>query len=177
MSTPRRGPLVPGVYDAPITRAIDGALAALAEELRDTEALDPSESPRALARLIHERVTHALKSFPTSEKEAALAHQLELTNRVLALLESVPHSGASPDDHLAAPPRRLVAIREPAASLGRPVSPVRPEIPLASSDLLVNGRHDVSLGPEVKRELASADRVDLLCSFLKFTGFRRACAC
>src|SRR5258707_1352518 len=38
--------------------------------------------------------------------------------------------------------------------------------------LLVNGRHDLRLGTEVVRELASADSVDLLCSFLKWSGFR-----
>ncbi|MDQ3034817.1 MAG: DUF3427 domain-containing protein [Myxococcota bacterium] len=173
MSADGRRPIVPGVYDAPITRAIDAALASLAEELRDTELLDPTDAPRALARLMHARLVHALASFPTSEKEAALAQQIELTNRVLALLETVPRSGASPEDSVALPGRRLLAVRDPAAtSLGVAVSPLRPEIPLGVSDLLVNGRHDVSLGPEVKRELASADRVDLLCSFLKWSGFR-----
>ena len=55
--------------------------------------------------------------------------------------------------------------------------PRRPPAPglhisLASSDLLVNGPHDLSLGPEVQKEIASADRVDLLCSFLKWSGLR-----
>lgn len=168
----RRPPLVPGVYDAPVTEAVKSALAALAADLHETEPLDPSDAPRALARIIHARLVHALAAFPASNREAALAHQLELTNRVLALLEGVGDSGAANDDYVADPPTRLLAIREPAVGLGRPVSPARPEIPLSTSDLLVNGRHDVSLGPEVKREIASADRVDLLCSFLKWSGFR-----
>ncbi|MDQ3032725.1 MAG: hypothetical protein M3Y87_09935 [Myxococcota bacterium] len=174
MSVDRRRPLVPGVYDAPVTRSLEAALAALeADGLHDLEPLDPTDAPRALARLMHLRMEHALRSFPTSDNDVALAQQLELTNRVLALLESVPHSGASSEDHVASPGRRLVAVREPSSTgLGRAVSPLRPEIPLGVSDLLVNGRHDVSLGPEVKRELASADRVDLLCSFLKWSGFR-----
>ena len=80
---------------------------------------------------------------------------------------------ASPDNHLASPGRRLVAVREPSpTALGRAIAPTRPAIPLGVSDLLVNGRHDVSLSRDVKSELASADRVDLLCSFLKWSGFR-----
>ncbi|AKF09879.1 Helicase [Sandaracinus amylolyticus] len=122
--------------------------------------------------MIHGRLVHALAAFSTS-RDDALERQLELTNRVLAVLEDVPGSGASADDHIVPPGARLLAVRDPAATaLGRPASPARPEIPLATSDLLVNGRHDVSLGPEVKRELASADRVDLLCSFLKWSGYR-----
>lgn len=172
MTTDRRRGLVAGVYDAPITAGLDAMLATLAEELRHVEPLDPSDAPRALARLLHVRLAHALASFPTS-RDDALDRQVTLANRVLELLRSeAPESGAARDDHIAKPGRRLLAISEPAVGLGRPSVPMRPEIPLASSDLLVNGRHDVSLGPEVKREIASADRVDLLCSFLKWSGFR-----
>ncbi len=172
MTAPRR-PLAAGVYDAAVTSEIDAALEALAEELQDTEPLDPDDAPPALARLIHTRLLHALAAFPTSDRDAALASQIDLTNRVLGLLEGVKDSGASRADHVAPPGRRLLAVREPAFTpLGRAVSPIRPEIPLANSDLLVNGRHDVSLGPEVKREIVSADRVDLLCSFLKWSGVR-----
>lgn len=45
-------------------------------------------------------------------------------------------------------------------------------MPLSESELLVNGRRDLRVGSEINRELASADRVDLLCSFLKFSGLR-----
>ncbi|UJR86680.1 DUF3427 domain-containing protein [Sandaracinus amylolyticus] len=154
-----RRPLVPGVYDAPVTAALQGSLSSLPPDLHETEPLDPADSPRTLARLIHGRLVHALAAF-SSSRDDALTRQLELTNRVLAVLEDVPGSGASADDHVVPPGARLLAVRDPAAT-------ARPEIPLATSDLLVNGRHDVSLGPEVNRELASTDRLDLLCPFLK----------
>ena len=50
--------------------------------------------------------------------------------------------------------------------------PRRPETPLSSSALLVNGRDQPRIGTEVQRELASADRVDLLCAFVKWHGLR-----
>ena len=37
---------------------------------------------------------------------------------------------------------------------------------------MVNARHDLSLGPQLCLEIASADRIDLLCSFVKFSGVR-----
>ena len=49
---------------------------------------------------------------------------------------------------------------------------VRRIAPLASSHLLINGPRDHTVSSEIKRELASADRVDLLVSFLKFSGWR-----
>lgn len=78
-----------------------------------------------------------------------------------------------PGDHVRLPGRRLLAVVAPTPGrLGETLAPLRPEVPLSSSDLLVNGRHDLRLGTEVVRELASANSVDLLCSFLKWSGFR-----
>src|SRR5262249_35248379 len=94
-------------------------------------------------------------------------------NRVLELLQAeAPHGGASEDDHVVPPGQRLLAVLEPRGRPGTSIAPRRPQVPLATSDLLVNGPHDVSIGPEVGRELVSADRVDLLCSFLKWSGLR-----
>jgi hypothetical protein len=56
--------------------------------------------------------------------------------------------------------------------VGEATSPTRPSIPLASSHLLINGPRDHTVSSEIKRELASADRIDLLVSFLKWSGWR-----
>lgn len=47
---------------------------------------------------------------------------------------------------------------------------LRPATPLSNVALLTNNPKEPQLGDELKRELESADRVDLLCSFLKLTG-------
>ena len=47
----------------------------------------------------------------------------------------------------------------------------RPSIPLRHSELIVNGPRDLRVGREIKLELASADRVDVLMSFVMWTGF------
>ncbi|TDE49942.1 hypothetical protein E1295_20055 [Nonomuraea mesophila] len=48
----------------------------------------------------------------------------------------------------------------------------RPAVPLTGSALLVNGRVQPEIGLELKRELASADHVDLLCAIVKWNGVR-----
>ncbi len=160
----------PGLYDEPITLALDARLAELAEELRRVEDLEPHEAAEAFGRLVYRRLVAALGSLPTDDR---IGHQVCATNALLArLAELAPKAGVVGDDHLAEPARRLLAILEPASPPLEPVVPARPKTPLATSDLLVNGRHDLSLGPEVRRELASADRVDLLCSFLEWSGLR-----
>jgi len=48
----------------------------------------------------------------------------------------------------------------------------RPDIPLARSALLTGTRLDPSLGSQLCKEIASADRVDILCSFIRWSGLR-----
>ena len=52
------------------------------------------------------------------------------------------------------------------------IYPLLPETPLAESALLVNASGEPSLASELGRELATADRVDLLCAFVKWSGLR-----
>jgi HKD family nuclease len=50
--------------------------------------------------------------------------------------------------------------------------PERPDTPLALGSLLAGTRLDPSLFSQLRKELASADRVDVLCSFIKWSGVR-----
>lgn len=49
---------------------------------------------------------------------------------------------------------------------------LHPGIPLSQSALLVNARDEFRIGSELKKEIKSADRIDLICSFIKWSGLR-----
>lgn len=161
----------PGLYEHPVTLALGEVLERLGPGRSDLERLSPDDAPRVLAQLLHERLVRSLESLPSANR---LARQISLTNRVLDLLRAAaPAGGAEARDRVREPGEMLMAIRpEHDGSLGRSQTPVRPLVPLSTSELLINGHHDLKVGPEIRRELASADRVDLLCSFLKWNGFR-----
>jgi superfamily II DNA or RNA helicase/HKD family nuclease len=160
----------PGLYDQPLTRELDNLLARLGGDRGLTSDLDAHHAPIALTRLLHPRILRALASLDGDERGL---RQLMLVNKLLDLLHAeAPKGGVHDGDRIDPPPRQLLAILEAVESPGTPTAPNRPSIPLSSSDLLVNGPHDLSLGPELRRELASADRVDVLCSFLKWSGLR-----
>lgn len=48
----------------------------------------------------------------------------------------------------------------------------RPSVPLTDAALLTNSTGEPNLGTELRTELQSADRVDLLCAFIKWYGVR-----
>ncbi len=164
--------LPPGLYDRIVDQALAEALESVEPSLREISDLSPDHAHEAIARALHPRIVQALRATKGEDREHRLARQVDLANGVLRLLSESRASGTDHTDTIGTPPRKLRAILEPVPSPRAPSAPVRPSIPLSSSDLLVNARHDLSLGPELRREIASADRIDLLCSFVKWSGLR-----
>ncbi len=166
--------LPPGLYEALVTRDRAAALAALSELVPRTAALTPENAPHLLARHVYELLLRALRSVP-GKREERLGGQLELVRRVVELLaEVVPDGGADPGDEVPPPGELLLELRERLETLrvGEVEAIPRPTLPLRQSDLIVNGPRDLRLGAELRKELASADRVDVLVSFLKHSGVR-----
>jgi len=159
------------LYDTPITQELRERLNTLTATESQESPLNADDAPLLLARLVHDRTVHALRAVPKGDQRVAA--QVALTNQLMALLASAPDSGALAADAVEPPGRRLLEVSDPPqARLGASLGMVRPKVPLWTSEVLMNGHKDLALGPEVTRELASADRVDLLCSFLKWSGFR-----
>jgi superfamily II DNA or RNA helicase/HKD family nuclease len=166
-----------GLYDALVTRGLErlleGAEGAGLDVVR--ASLDPDLASEALARHLFV-VARALLSSIKGDAAQRLDKQVELTNRLLSELAqragAAAHGGdalVDPDDQVTAE-RLLQVLRRADVRLGAGELP-RPSIPLRHSDLLVNGPKDLRVGREIQRELASADRVDVLVSFVKWTGF------
>lgn len=165
--------LTPGLYEALLTHRLEQALAGLeATGWRSAiENLDPDEAPQMLARFVHGLVGPLLAGLPRKERTVAA---VELANRLVEVLHSgLAESPILDEDALVAPARVLTALLDPAAhGAATAVAPERPSIPLSVSHLLVNGPRDHTMQAAIDSELASADRVDLLISFLKWTGWR-----
>ncbi len=68
-------------------------------------------------------------------------------------------------------PQQLLALRRPVAP-GVWALTSRPQTPLSQPALLTNARGEPSMGTELTAELDSADSVDLLCAFVKWSGLR-----
>jgi superfamily II DNA or RNA helicase len=156
---PRVGELREGVYDHLVTEELATDLLRIDAALVKRVSLDPAEAADTLARHIGRVAKQALS------QAGDLAAKLAETNRIVAAIGDVAGRVVD-DDHL------LTAItrRPPARAAVR--FPQAPITPLSVGALLVNGPKQPQIGPQVKSETASADRVDLLCAFIKWHGVR-----
>ncbi len=160
-------PLKPGLYEDLVTRGLARRLEGLGTHLAPVlRVVDPAEAPQALTRHLAQALLRTLSSVKEGPQS------IELVNQILqALMERVQRGAVDPQDLVEGDLRELLAVVESGGIL-EPTVPSRPAIPLTSTDLLVNARGEHRVGAEIQKELASADRVDLLCSFLKWSGFR-----
>ncbi|MGW2861588.1 DUF3427 domain-containing protein [Streptomyces sp. NPDC001205] len=157
------GQLATGLYEQLITLRLTEQLKGLdTGGWRTVDAEVSVESvPHVLARHIADTVRQVLRRLPASERVHAANHILESVSTLDGAREWV--------DLVADGPRQLLAIAEPEAP---GVYAVRPATPLSDTALITNAPDDPNLGFELRAELATADRVDLLCAFVKWHGLR-----
>lgn len=119
-------------------------------------SIDKADQPHVLGQYVCEVVRRRLEAMPDPTE------RLEVLNRLLAALDA----GAA----LEPPARQLLALTDTSAL--SPVRTQRPTTPLAEAALLTNARDEPSLASELRAEIGSADRVDLICAFVRWHGVR-----
>jgi len=151
-----------GLYE----RLLDEELNALVEahpELTATfEKLDDEAQPHALAQFVGQVLRQALPACDPATRR-------ELVNRLLELLSAVDGLDYTQRKKLLDQPKVLLRqIRNIAQATPLP----QPETSLSISSLLTGAGDDPQLERELRTEMMTADRVDILVSFIKWSGLR-----
>ena len=159
-------PLYDGLYEQLLSGQLARALGPMHDQrLVEFANVDTGDAHAAAAQYLETLLFSALAKF---RGEEANEKQRKLVNRVIATLTEEMGTEWGEAVSLADPLRRLLAIhRQPQTEPS-----VRPDTPLARSALLTGTRLDPSLALQLQKEIASADRVDVLCSFIKWSGLR-----
>ncbi|MBB0967757.1 DUF3427 domain-containing protein [Dietzia aerolata] len=138
-----------GLYESVITPRLQQRLDATTGSRRIVN-LDPVLAPEVLGRHVGDAVQRFLESVDHDKR-------LEAVERFLGVLDSDA-------DDLAGG-----SVLQSIYPAGRK-EPRRPSTPLSEGALLTNARDEPGFGNELALEMESADEVDLLCAFVKFTG-------
>lgn len=152
--------LEPGLRDELVTSELAEAIDLLNSDLVDLSPLDKSEAIERLGRHLL-RVARRLRTPAT---DADLETSRLTVNRAIDIL------GAEfGTDKVVEPVRVLRGIRSGVGLAGQAL-PSHPSIPLSTSELLVNGANEPSLGSVLKQEIGCAEGVDLICAFVGYKG-------
>lgn len=159
-----------GLYEQVISKALSSELDNR-EQIIDTGRIDNAEAPSILAKYIAEVVEKGLKQVQCND----ISEQLKLANKIIsAIAEETGDTefGGNTVDERAEQLLAVVNRHNNAAAVNGRIGIVRPETSLASSSLFTGSRNEPSMMTELKKEILSCNRVDMLVSFIKWSGLR-----
>ncbi|WP_344458524.1 DEAD/DEAH box helicase family protein, partial [Actinocorallia aurantiaca] len=163
--------LVPGVYEDLVTEGLQEQLQTIDGKLVYRQDLDEAEVSELLVKHLATLTRRALRIAGERSKESVAA-QVATANRIADAISILVAEAADRSDQIADSHDLLLEISTNIQPDEHVTRFQRPDIPLSSSALLVNGRDQPKIGPEVIKELDSADEVDLICAFVKWHGIR-----
>lgn len=160
-----------GLYEQVINKSLDRELECSDDIVASTGKLDGAEAPHILSHYIGELVEKGLRQVSSDD----ISGQLSLANRIVSAIADV--TGDSDFDGMSVAERaeQLLAVAEKKNTLSSVTgefSPVRPKTSLAASSLFTGSMYEPSMMSELEKEIQSADRVDMLVSFVKWSGLR-----
>lgn len=155
-----------GLYEQIVNYDLEQQVRALpAEAEADEQGVDKAEASSILAAYLAQQTQAILDQAA----DRGLGEQVDIVNRMLTAARE-----GNGNDLVSSPARQLLSIRNTTqeAAVRRRNQLLRPVTPLSQSSLFTGSHREPQLYTELKKEIASADRIEMLISFIKWSGTR-----
>jgi superfamily II DNA or RNA helicase len=152
-----------GIYEALIDTSLQDILSQYPEMRSVLGKIDPEEQPSKYADFVAKVVRQILREEPNADKRR------EMCNTLLAYVFNTTNHSARARQLVSDKKSLLLEVTPP--SYARPGIP-RPHTSIAESSLFTGSPSDPQLVHELQAEMKSADAVDILVSFIKWSGLR-----
>ncbi len=156
------------VLNSLIAKEIDSPL-----HIVKTEPIDQEEAAKVLAGYLTEIIEHGLANI--KDNGGQVADQIALCNRLIdSVVSSVGDDtfGEMSIDRRAKMLLALLERQNSANAVNDKLEIIRPVTSIAASSLFTGSIHEPSMFSELKKEILSCDRIDMLVSFIKWSGLR-----
>lgn len=162
-----------GIYEELVTQLVARKLNQLDEEkfYIKKSPIDKEEA----ATILSQHLARTIKlAFSAVKTENALEIQIEIANKIITYLKSELHKEDFKDDLIEIEGKILKAVFTKIdahfSDLDLHLKEITPYTRLTHSELFTGGNVGLSLESELKKEILSANRIDLLVSFIKWKG-------
>ena len=160
--------LKPGLYEQVLSKAISKDMDPSKQHYVCKE-MDKTESPLILSKYLSEIIEKGMSYFPKEDAEK----RLDLANKIVSIITEVTGDKDFDDLQVAQQSEQLFSVANILNNVGtikKQISVIRPETSLVSSSLFTGAGHEPQMMTEIKKEIASADKIDFLVSFIKWSG-------
>ena len=161
-----------GLYEQIINKALDTELAKT-DKLSQTARIDEAEAAKVLAQYVAEIVEKGLDNV--KDNGGDLNKQVELVNRIVSTVVKETQETDFEELSVAERAEQLLALLErknTIRALDEKAEIIRPETSIAQSSLFTGAIHEPQMYTELKKEIVSCNRIDMLVSFIKWSGLR-----
>ena len=163
-----------GLYEQVINNALTSELAEIPEARKAVAPIDKAEASKVLAQYLADVVQKGLDNV--LDNGGDISAQIALTNQIVDLIQNTTKEAdfaALGVDQRAEQLLALLRETDPRLAVGKMASDLsRPETSIAQSSLFTGAIHEPQMYTELKKEIVSADRIDMLVSFIKWSGLR-----
>ena len=165
-----------GLYEQLINRMISA-------EIKDAEErgmyinaapVDTGEASKVLSQYLAEVIEKGLDNV--RDNGGSLADQIALVNKLVDAVKTETREDSFAALSVAQRAEQLLALfdkKDSILAVDEKAQIVRPVTSLAHSSLFTGAVREPQLGGELKKEIASCDRIDMLVSFIKWSGLRQ----
>ena len=163
-----------GLYEQVINNALTSELAEIPEARKAVAPIDKAEASKVLAQYLADVVQKGLDNV--LDNGGDISAQIALINQIVDLIQNTTKEAdfaALGVDQRAEQLLALLRESDPRLAVGKTASDLsRPETSIAQSSLFTGAIHEPQMYTELKKEIVSADRIDMLVSFIKWSGLR-----
>lgn len=160
-----------GLYEQVISKALDKKLSEDSGIKYDIEQIDNAEAPSILSKYIAEIAEKGLMQVQGDD----ISGQISLANKIISVITEATGDDEFDGSSVEEKAQQLLAVvkkKNNIAAVTDKIDIPRPETSLSASSLFTGSLNEPSMMTELKKEICSADRVDMLVSFIKWSGLR-----
>ena len=160
-----------GLYEQVISKALDKKLSEDNGIKYDVEQIDNAEAPSILSKYIAEIAEKGLMQVQGDD----ISGQISLANKIISVITEATGDDEFDGSSVEEKAQQLLAVvkkKNNIAAVTDKIDIPRPETSLSTSSLFTGSLNEPSMMTELKKEICSADRVDMLVSFIKWSGLR-----
>ncbi|GGA68031.1 type III restriction-modification system restriction subunit Res [Flavobacterium palustre] len=167
-----------GLYEELVTKLISYKINELDKDKFQVKktTIDKAEASQLLSQHIGKVIRHALENLPKGKEIDLIDNQIKVSNKIIQFLKEELNNEDFEDDLIDTEGKILKAVFTKIDShftdLDLHLKEITPYTRLIYSELFTGGNSGTTLESELRKEILSSDKIDLLVSFIKWKGIR-----
>ena len=166
--------LHPGLYEQVINNALTSELSDIPDARKSIAPIDKAEAAKVLAQYLTDVVQKGMENV--LDNGGDISAQIALANQIVTLIQNTTQEANFATLGVDQRAEQLLALlreQDPRLAAGKTAADLsRPETSIAQSSLFTGAINEPQMYTELKKEILSADRIDMLVSFIKWSGLR-----